>query len=139
MATRRSYTNFSAEIGGTTYTFKCWGTPGSHYCEDDMGRRSRYSYGNRPWESFRYETVLLGAIKKFPAGMQNELRAQLIDRSRQEEEERCEAQFKRFQELHAGLSQENKDRLAASGIELHDESDVRAVMGLMGLMTLMQQ
>ena len=134
----KNYTYFEAEVNGTHYEFKCWGTYGSHMCEDQDGRRSRYSYGNRPWESFRFETVLSQAIKKCPKVDQPELTAVLIEGTARKERERCDQQLADFKRLHDGLSQENKDRLANSGIVVHDESDVRAVMGLMGLMTLMQ-
>ena len=136
--TRRNYTYFEAEINGTHYEFKCWGTYGSHMCEDQDGRRSRYSYGNRPWESFRFETVLSQAIKKCPKADRPELEVQILKKTREAEEARCNEQLADFKRLHDGLSQENKDRLANSGIVMHDESDVQAVMGLMSLMTLMQ-
>ena len=43
-----------------------------------------------------------------------------------------------FKNLHDKLTPENKERLANSGIEMHSEGDMKSVMGLMGLMTLMQ-
>ena len=43
-----------------------------------------------------------------------------------------------FKALHEGLSEENKERLANSGIEINSESDAKAVMGLMALMKIMQ-
>ncbi len=46
--------------------------------------------------------------------------------------------FQDFKRLHDGLTDENKARLANSGIIIQDEAGARAVMGLMGLMTLMQ-
>ena len=134
----KNYTYFEAEVNGTHYEFKCWAGDSCHRCEDQWGQRSMYSYCGRTWEEFKYQSVLRLAIKKCPKVDQPELTAVLIEGTARKERERCDQQLADFKRLHDGLSQENKDRLANSGIVMHDESDVRAVMGLMGLMTLMQ-
>lgn len=134
----REYTTFSADVCGKTYTFKCWGTYGAHYCTDQDGRTTRYTYGNRPWESFRYETVLGRAIQKQPQGVRAELEAEILHKTSKAAAEKAEAMVQSFKSLHDSLSVENKKHLAESGIVMHDESDVRAVMGLMGLMKLME-
>ena len=55
-----------------------------------------------------------------------------------EVEEQCNRDLEAFKNLHDKLTPENKERLANSGIEMHSEGDMKSVMGLMGLMTLMQ-
>lgn len=141
MARTAEYTTFSAVVSGVEYTFKCWNGSvknqgGAHFCKDSEGRRTRIVYGNRPWESFRYETVLRHAIRKYPEPIQGELMAAIVDRKQKEAEDSLD--LDRFKELHDSLSPENKERLANSGIFIHNAEEAHAVMGLMGLMALMQ-
>ena len=77
-------------------------------------------------------------ISKFPKSMQPELTRQLIDRVADEEKAKAEGMFNSFKSLHDGLSEDNKKRLADSGVMVQSESDARAVMGMMALMTLFQ-
>lgn len=131
---------FTAVVNGEKIELRCWASSRTitHYCEDNYGRRTRVCWCNRTWEEFRFAEVLRRAIEKFPKGMQDELRAQIIDRKATEEKERADAMFSNFKRLHDGLNDENKKRLADSGIVMQSEDDARAVMGLMGLLTLMQ-
>lgn len=138
MARRINYTTFSAEVNGTTYEFKCWATPGCHHCKDGEGRRSRYSFGNRPWESFQYETVLKTAIRKCPKGDQPGLQAAIIDRTEQAEREAADKQLAAFQGLYNGLNDRSRE-IMRSFPELRTEADVRACMGFMGLLALTQE
>jgi len=80
----------------------------------------------------------LSSIEKLPKEVREATYAQIIDGKAAEEEQRAEAMFQSFKSLHDSLNAENKKRLADSGIVMHDEGDARAVMGLMGLMALMQ-
>ena len=100
---------------------------------------TKASYYNRTWERFEYESVLKRAIEKLPNGIQQAVYDQIIDHKAAEEEQKAEEQFEAFKTLHEGLSEENKERLANSGIEMHSEADVKGVMGLMALMSLMQK
>lgn len=143
MARTADYTTFSAVVSGVEYTFNCWNGSvknqgGAHFCKDSEGRKTRVVYGNRPWESFRYETVLRHAIRKYPEPIQGELMAAIVDGTRKAEEDKAEADFQRFKALHDSLTPENKERLANSGIFIQNEEQSHAVMALMGLMALMQ-
>ena len=135
--TTRNYTRFEADVMGKHYEFKCWYTPGSHHCEDQDGTRTRYTFGNRPWESFQYETVLSMAINKYPAEHRAELEEIILHRTREAEKKAADEQFERFKNLHAGLSDQNKE-LMKSYPTLESEEDVNLCMGFMGLLTLMQ-
>ena len=132
-----SATVFSAEVFGKTYTFKCTAAPGSHTCVDQDGRKTRYSYGNRTWESFRFETVLSKAIAKCPADAQPILEAEILHKTASAEHERCEQEFASFKALYDGLNDENKERMKRFPT-LQSEEDVRACMGFMALMSLFQ-
>ena len=78
------------------------------------------------------------AIEKLPREIQQAVYDQIIDGKAAEEEKKAEEDIATFERLHSSLSGENKERLANSGIEIHTESDMRGVMGLMALMSLMQ-
>ena len=135
----KNYQIFTAVVDGQEINFRCWSADKSitHYCEDEAGRRSRISWGNRTWECFRYESVLRKAIEKYPRAMQPELRAQIIDRTEKEEAERCGADLARFQSLHASLNEDNKNSLAELP-QIETEAQASAVFGLMALMVAMQ-
>ena len=147
MATKHYNTQyFTAKVNGEDVTFVCYTThTRSGFCHTAHLTGWKYnisdtkvSYCNRTYERFTYESVLSRAIDKLPPVLQKPVRDQIIDGKAAEEEQRVEAMFQSFKSLHDGLNEENKECLANSGIEIHDEADARAVMGLMGLMTLMQ-
>ena len=147
MATKHYNTQyFTAKVNGEDVTFVCYTThTRSGFCHTAHLTGWKYnttytkvSYYNRTWERFTYESVLSRAIDKLPPVLQKPVRDQIIDGKAAEEEQQAEAMFQSFKRLHDGLSAENKERLARSGVEVHDEDSARAVMGLMGLMTLMQ-
>lgn len=137
---------FMAKVNGKEIAFRCHTTNTrdgfchtAHYVGWDYEiNDTKVSYCNRTWERFRYETVLKRAIEKLPSNIQQVVYDQIIDGKAAEEEKKAEEQFEAFKDLHDGLSEENKARLANSGIEMRSEEDVRGVMGLMALMTLMQ-
>lgn len=138
---------FTAKVNGKEITFRCYTTDtrcgfchtahlmGWEYEQTD----TKASYYNRTWERFEYESVLKRAIEKLPTDVRQQVYDQIIDHKAAEEEQKAEEQFEAFKALHEGLSEENKERLANSGIEMHSEADVKGVMGLMALMTLMQK
>ncbi len=135
--------HFTAKVNGKEITFRCHTTNTrtgfchtAHYTGWDYNLTdTRVSYYNRTWERFEYESVLKRAIDKLPTDVRQQVYDQIIDGKAAEEEQKAEEQF---QKLHEGLSDDNKERLANSGIEMHSEEDVRGVMGLMALMSLMQ-
>jgi coenzyme F420-reducing hydrogenase alpha subunit len=137
---------FSAKVNGKEIEFRCYTTDTrcgfchtAHYVGWEYNLTdTKASYYNRTWERFEYESVLKRAIDKLPEDVRQQVYDQIIDGKAAEEEKKAEEQFEAFKNLHDGLSEENKTRLANSGIEMHTEEDVRGVMGLMALMTLMQ-
>ena len=100
---------------------------------------TRVSYYNRTWERFTYETALERAIEKLPKEVQDTAYAQIIDKKAFEVKKKADAFLKSFEKLYDGLNDDNKKHLAESGIEIHTEQDAKVVMGLMGLMSLMQK
>ena len=138
---------FTAKVNGKEITFRCYTADtrcgfchtahlmGWEYQQTD----TKASYYNRTWERFEYESVLKRAIEKLPKDIQQAVYDQIIDGKAAEEEKKAEEQLEAFKKLHDGLSDENKERLAKSGIEMHSEADVKGVMGLMALMSLMQK
>lgn len=138
--------HFTAKVNGEEITFRCYTTDtrcGFCHTAHLMGWKyditdTKASYYNRTWERFEYESVLERAIEKLPKDIQQAVYDQIIDGKAAEEEQKAEDMFQSFKQLHEGLSDENKERLANSGIEMHSEADVKGVMGLMALMSLMQ-
>ena len=138
---------FTAKVNNEEVTFVCYTTytrAGFCHTASLMGWRynitdSKQTYYNRTWERFDYETVLKRAIGKLPEDIRQAVYDQIIEGKAAEEEQKAEEQFEAFKALHEGLSEENKERLANSGLEIHSEGDAKAVMGLMALMSLMQK
>lgn len=138
--------HFTAKVNGKEITFRCHTTNTrtgfchtAHYTGWDYNLTdTKATYYNRTWERFEYESVLKRAIDKLPEDVRQQVYDQIIDHKAAEEEQKAEEQFQAFKKLHEGLSDENKERLANSGIEIHSESDMKGVMGLMALMSIMQ-
>lgn len=145
---------FRAEVNGQDFTFTCYGqgtsygfrhictlgyndTTVARYVKDDIIAKA--SYYNRTWESFKYETVLRQAINKLDVDEDTraKLKAILIDKTAQDEHEKCEKEVQAFQNLYNQTSQDFKDRIANSGIIMQNDDDVQAVKGLMLLDILM--
>ena len=137
---------FTAKVNGEEIEFRCYTTDTrSGFCHTAhlMGWKyeitdTKASYYNRTWERFEYESVLERAIEKLPKDIQQAVYDQIIDHKAAEEAQKAEDMVKSFEALHSALSNEDKERLANSGIEIHSESDAKAVMGLMALMNLMK-
>lgn len=137
---------FTAKVNGKEIEFRCYTTDTrngfchtAHYVGWDYDLTdTKVSYYNRTWERFEYESVLKSAIKKLPTDVRQQVYGQIIDGKAAEEEKKADEMVKSFEALHSSLSDENKERLANSGIEIHSEEDARGVMGLMALMKIMQ-
>lgn len=146
MAKQYDVQYFTAKVNGEEITLKAYTTDTRcGFCHTVVSATygiditaTKVSYYNRTWERFRYESALSRAIDKLPADIRDEVYAQIIKGKAAAEEKRAEEQFEAFKKLHDGLTPENKERLANSGIVMNSESDVRGVMGLMALMSIMQ-
>ena len=138
---------FTAKVNGEEIEFRCYTTnTRCGFCHTAHLMSWKYditdtkaSYYNRTWERFEYESVLKRAIEKLPNGIQQAVYDQIIDHKAAEEEQKAEEQFEAFKTLHEGLSEENKERLANSGIEITNTAQAKGVMGLMALMQIMQK
>ena len=138
---------FTAKVNGEEITFRCHTTntrcgfchtahlTGWSYDITD----TKASYYNRTWERFEYESVLKRAIEKLPADIQQPVYDQIIDHKAAEEEKKADDMFNSFKGLYDGLNEENKERLANSGIEITNTAQAKGVMGLMALMQIMQK
>ena len=137
---------FTAKVNGEEIEFRCYTTNtrcGFCHTAHLMGWKyditdTKVSYYNRTWERFEYESVLKRAIEKLPNDIQQAVYDQIIDHKAAEEEKQAEDMFNSFKGLYDGLNEENKERLANSGIEVTPKT-YSGVMSLMGLMKLMQQ
>ena len=140
---------FRAEVNGKNYTFTCYtqytsygfrhvccegfsNTETCRYIKNDIIAKA--TYYNRTWESFRYETVLRKAIEQQPKEDREQLKAILIDKTVQENHERCEKEIKAFENLYNQTSDRFKD--VAQNIVMNDEKDMQIVKGIM-LMDIM--
>jgi hypothetical protein len=138
---------FSAKVNGEEITFRCYTTSTrngfchtAHYTGWDYSiNDTKASYWNRTWERFDYESVLKRAIEKLPKDIQQAVYDQIIDHKAAEEEKQAEDMFNSFKGLYDGLNEENKERLANSGIEITNTAQAKGVMGLMALMQIMQK
>ena len=144
MAKKYDGQTFTAKVGNTEIEFYCYTTDTRNgfchtaVCYTHDITNTKVSYYNRTWERFTYESVLGSAIDKLPKGLREGAREQMIEARAREGRERVERQFNAFKALHEGLTPENKERLANSGIVMESEGDVQGVMGLMAVMNLMQ-
>lgn len=145
---------FRATVNGEEFTFTCYGqgtsygfrhictlgyndTTVARYIKSDIIAKA--SYYNRTWESFKYETVLRQAINNLDVSEDTraKLKAIIIDKTAQDEHEKCEKEVQAFKALYDKTSQDFKDRIANSGIIMQNDDDVKAVKGLMLLDVLM--
>ena len=149
---------FRATISGEEFIFTCYSQSTTygfrHLCFEgynNTDKLSRYLkdsilakvvWCNRTWESFKYETVLRKGINNLDVAneVKEQLKAILIDKTAQEEHERCEAQVKAFETLWNGLSDKNKEHIRNGVGEngLQSEEQANTVMGVMRVMTLLQ-
>ena len=148
---------FRATVNGEDYTFTCYGqgtsygfrhicclgfsdTTVARYVKDDI--IAKVSYYNRTYESFKYETVLRKAISNLDVTdeVKEQLRAIIIDKTAQDEHDRCEREVKAFEALFNGLSEANKEHIRKGVGEngIQSEEQAQAVMGVMKMMTLLQ-
>ena len=148
---------FRATVDGQNFTFTCYGQSTSYgfrhicclgfsntdvakYVKDDIIAKA--TYYNRTWERFKYETVLRKGIENLdePQEIIDKLKAILIDKTAQDEHEKCEQQVKAFETLFNGLSEKNKEHIrngvGENGIQSEEQADM--IMGVMRAMTLLQ-
>jgi len=145
---------FSAEVNGVTYSFTCYKQSTSYgyreICTEGYNNTetcayikrdiiAKASYYNRSWQRFDYETVLNRGIEVVAPDKETEqaLKDILIERKAQADHERCEKEIQAFQALYEKTSPQFKERMANSDIIMQNDSDMRAVKGLMLLDMLM--
>lgn len=144
---QQTFSAFVPELNDVLY-FHCWTTDTRYgfchscWCSELEGTSkastTKVSYYNRTWERFDYETVLRRAIEKFPKSIAKELHEQLIERKAKEVHEQCEKQIAAFKQLHAGLTDRQKEVLAQTP-PMQSEEDMHRMMGIMGVMNVFNQ
>ena len=141
---------FRATVNGEEFTFTCYGqgtsygfrhictlgyndTTVARYVKDDIIAKA--SYYNRTWESFKYETVLRRAIDNLDVSEDTraKLKAIIIDKTAQDEHEKCEKEVQAFKALYDKTSDSFKERMANSDFMINSEDDVKLAKGLMML------
>ena len=149
---------FRAEVDGQEFIFTCYGqgtsygfrhictlgyndTTVARYVRDDIIAKA--CYYNRTWESFKYETVLIKGIENLNESkeVKEKLHKILIEKTAEDEREKCEQQVKAFENLWNGLNDKNKDHIR-NGLGdnlIQSEEQAKTVMGVMALMNLMQE
>lgn len=144
MASRRKYPQtFKARVNGEDIIFHCWTTDTrmgmceTAHCTTHGITDSKYSWCNRPWQRFDYETALRRAIDKLPKELQQGAREQIIEGKAAEEEKAANEMVKSFQKVYDDCSPRQKEMLANSGIHMESKEDVERVKGLMLLGQLM--
>lgn len=95
---------------------------------------AKKNYIGRTWESFEYESVIRKVAAKLPKQYESELLKYCDDREEQERID-CEKWCRSFEKLHSGLTDSQKQTL--SNVTITNESEARAVMGVMACMNLM--
>ena len=143
---------FRATVNGKEYVFTCYtqycGTHVRELCCEGFSDTTESKWIkrdiigkdiwlNRPWYCFRYEKALRQGIEKMPKQDQAKLKAILIDKTEQDEKEKADAEIQAFQALYEKTSPEFKERTEHSNIIMQDDSDMRAVKGLMLLDMIM--
>lgn len=106
--------------------------------ETKVDYKGRYSWYNRPWQSFDYEKAMKGMIAKLPKEYQERATAVLIDKTAKEVEERCEAVTAAFTKAHEALSENGKQFFAEHTPMMNSIEDAKAMTAMMGLYTLME-
>ena len=144
---QQTFSAFVPELNDVLY-FHCWTTDTRYgfchscWCSELEGTSkaatTKVSYYNRTWERFDYETVLRRAIEKFPKSIAKELHEQLSERKAKEVHEQCEKQIAAFKQLHAGLTDRQKEVLAQTP-PMQSEEDMHRMMGIMGVMNVFNQ
>jgi hypothetical protein len=142
MVKRFNEKTFSIDMpDGNTIVILCWTTNTREgFCHTawcpHTDKKSRYSYGNRPWECYRYQTVLHKLFKKFPAAN----RKVFDDWDKKQEigaKEEADNMFAGFKSAYDNTPQSLKDKLADSDIHLETKEDVQRLTTVMKLFTIM--
>jgi hypothetical protein len=116
---------------GTEYGFRCAAQNtryGFRHVVDVLDGYARpvvhksHPYYNRTWERFRYESVMLDAIRTMPEDVQQELRA-WIDRIARGEREEAERQVQEFKQEFDKLPDGMKDAVRQMPLETEEDAD----------------
>lgn len=123
----RTVFNFDNEI-----TIQCWvqrygqgmAQMGDVYQHGQLLGRARYSYLNRTWESFQYESVLENASEKFFDGALSQAIEDIATGKRNE----VDAFISQFKNDYDSLHENTKKHLANANIELTSIEQAKDVM-----------
>lgn len=102
---------------------------------DNKEYKGRYSWINRPWQSFDYECAMRSMIGKLPKKYQEQATKVLIDKTQQTEEQESEAMYKDFESSYNALSENGKKIFSNSFVNSKEEAEqLTALMKLASIM-----
>jgi len=118
---------FSCENNGITISFNCYTTNTRNgFCHHAIcswnDEHTRLSYSNRTWERFRYETVLLYAIKKLPKEMQGFVKSVIIDGKAEQARQDAESFINAFKQEYKKATPQMKKALSKVNIETPEQA-----------------
>jgi len=142
MVKRFNQENFHIQMpDGKVYGFYCWTThTRDGYCHTvycaQTDQTTKTSYCGRTYECYPYQTTLHRAFKKFPAAH----RKVFDEWDKQHEKEigeQCDKMFGCFKAAYDAAPESTKQMLAQSDVQMNSEDDVKVVIGLLKLGTVL--
>lgn len=127
---KKNYTYFNfKDLEGNEFVVKCWTncyTSLTHNAQC-MEHKARVNWGNRPWESFQYKTVLRKIADKIGGDLGEYMKVQIkgIEEHTREEAEKW---FNNFKARYDALGETTKKHLANSGVVLESQEQAESVM-----------
>lgn len=127
-----NYQNFEFIVNGQVVIITAWSTSTrngfTHQCNSvDFPEvtKSRISYLNRTWESFKYENVLKAFARKLPKAVQDIILEQIDNYSEMERVKACKSVevFTRTFEALSDACKERVKRIFADGINTPEQAD----------------
>lgn len=133
------YKNFEFIVNGKVIIITAWSTNTrngfTHQCNSiDFPEvtKSRISYLNRTWESFKYESVLKAFARKLPKAVQASILEQINNYSEIERVKACKSVevFTRTFEALSDAGKERIKRIFAGGVQ--DADNAQMVVNMFG-------
>lgn len=141
MVKRYGQETFSCENNGITISFNCYTTDTRNgFCHHAVcswnDEHTRLSYSNRTWERFRYETVLLYAIKKLPKEMQGFVKSVIIDGKAEQARQDAESFINAFKQEYKKATPQMKKALSKVNIQTPEQA--KSVLTITKVFNIMQ-
>lgn len=141
MVKRYGQETFRCENNGVAIQFNCYTTNTRNgFCHHAVcswnDAHTRLSYSNRTWERFRYETVLLYAIKKLPKEMQEFVKSVIIDGKAEQARQEAESFISAFKREYNKATPQMKKALEKVNIQTPEQA--KQVLAITSVFNLMQ-